>query len=184
MAKSATHTSRGAPGEQGTSQVQEAASAVQDKAVELKEQGRNQLGQALDRRTNETGTQARQMAQVIRESGERLRQQEDGVGQAAVVADGAADRIERLGEYLEQASGDELLRDVEDFARRRPWFIAGIGFAVGLAASRFLKASSERRYTGSKQFTGYTAPQGPDTMPSTGASYVDEPLSRESYSSG
>ena len=62
------------------------------------------------------------------------------------MTEGAADRIERFGGYLEQTSGDELLRDVEDFARRRPWMVAGIGLVVGLAASRFLKASSERRY--------------------------------------
>ena len=62
------------------------------------------------------------------------------------MTEGAAERIERLGGYLEQRSGDELLRDVEDFARRRPWMVAGAGLMVGLAASRFLKASSERRY--------------------------------------
>jgi hypothetical protein len=38
------------------------------------------------------------------------------------------------------------LRDVEEFARRRPWLVAGIGVVAGLAGSRFLKASSERRY--------------------------------------
>ena len=39
-----------------------------------------------------------------------------------------------------------MLHDAEDFARRRPWAVAGIGLIAGLAASRFLKASSERRY--------------------------------------
>jgi hypothetical protein len=71
---------------------------------------------------------------------------------------------------------------VEDFARRRPWLVAGIGFAVGLAASRFLKASSERRYTGSRQFTGYAVPTQIETRPpGTVGRYADEPLSRESY---
>ena len=54
--------------------------------------------------------------------------------------------MERLGGYLEQTNGDHLLRDAEDFARRRPWMVAGMGLVAGLAASRFLKASSERRY--------------------------------------
>ena len=43
-------------------------------------------------------------------------------------------------------NGDQLLRDAEEFARRRPWMVAGMGLVAGLAASRFLKASSERRY--------------------------------------
>ena len=39
-------------------------------------------------------------------------------------------------------------------ARQRPWMVAGLGLMVGLAASRFLKASSERRYD-SAQGNGY-----------------------------
>ena len=66
--------------------------------------------------------------------------------QVAGVTDAAAERVERLGAYLERVSGDELLRDAEDFARRRPWMVAGMGLLAGFAASRFLKASSERRY--------------------------------------
>ena len=85
------------------------------------------------------------MAQALRRSGEQLSNEGDGQ-QAAELAEGAADRIERLGGYLERTSGAELVRDVEDFARRRPWMIAGMGLVAGLAASRFLKASAERRY--------------------------------------
>jgi hypothetical protein len=35
---------------------------------------------------------------------------------------------------------------VEDFARSKPWAVAAGGLALGFAASRFLKASSSRRY--------------------------------------
>jgi hypothetical protein len=76
---------------------------------------------------------------------------QEGNETPARVAEQAADRIEQLGSYLESKRGDEMLRDVEDFARRRPWLVAGIGLAAGLAASRFLKASSERRYESSGQ---------------------------------
>lgn len=40
-----------------------------------------------------------------------------------------------------------MLQDVERFARERPWLVAGAAAAAGLIASRFLKASSERRFT-------------------------------------
>ena len=85
------------------------------------------------------------MAQALRQGVAQLRNQDEGQ-QVASIAEGAADRVERLGGYLERTSGDELLRDVENFARRRPWMVASIGFVAGIAASRFLKASSERRY--------------------------------------
>lgn len=133
--------------DQAKSELGDVASNVQEKAVELKEQGRGKLGETLDRRTTEVGGQALQAAQVLRQSGSQLRNQAEGNGQqVAHLADIAADRAQQLGGYLERASGDQLLRDAEDFARRRPWTVAGFGLVAGLAASRFLKASSERRY--------------------------------------
>ncbi|HWN22979.1 MAG TPA: hypothetical protein VNP93_13475 [Gaiellaceae bacterium] len=145
MSSTASDTGREGLVGQASSQVEDAAASVQQKAVELKHQGRSKLGETLDERTTQVGGQARQMAQVLRRSGEQLREQAEG-SQLVGVTEGAADRIDRVGGYLEQTSGDELLRDVEDFARRRPWMVAGLGLTVGLVASRFLKASSERRY--------------------------------------
>jgi hypothetical protein len=60
-----------------------------------------------------------------------------------------ANQADRLGDYLKGASGDRLLRDAEDFARRQPMLVAAAGLALGFAASRFLKASSSRRYESS-----------------------------------
>jgi hypothetical protein len=58
----------------------------------------------------------------------------------------AADGIDRIGSYLQQQTGDELLRDVERFVRRRPWLTAGVATIAGVALSRFLKSSSDNRY--------------------------------------
>jgi hypothetical protein len=165
---------------QASTQVQEAASTVQERTVELKERGKNKLGETLDQRTSEAGVQARKMAQALRRSGEQL-SHEDNAQQAAGLAEGAADRIERLGGYLERTSGAELVRDVEDFARRRPWMVAGIGLVAGLAASRFLKASSERRYGGSAQAGGGSSRYGYGVLPQSTGRPADEPLARESY---
>jgi ElaB/YqjD/DUF883 family membrane-anchored ribosome-binding protein len=178
MANTAERTDQEGLAGQASTQVQEAASTAQEKAVELKEQGKSKLGETLDQRTNDAGVQARKMAQVLRRSGEQLAN-EGGGQQAAGLAEGAADRIERLGGYLERTSGPELVRYVEDFARRRPWMVAGMGLVAGLAASRFLKASSERRYEGSAQ-TRASSRYG--VLPqSTGGRPADEPLARESY---
>jgi hypothetical protein len=166
---------------QASTQVQDAASTAQERAVDLKEQGKGKLGEKLDQRTNEAGVQARKMARALRRSGEQLSNEGNGQ-QAAGLAEGAADRIERLGGYLERTSGTELVRDVEDFARRRPWMVAGMGLVAGLGASRFLKASSERRYDGSAQAGGGSSRYGYGVLPqSTGGRSADEPLARESY---
>lgn len=63
---------------QASAQVQEAASTAQEKAVELKQQGKSELGETLDQRTNEAGAQARNMAQALRRSGEQLSNEGNG----------------------------------------------------------------------------------------------------------
>lgn len=47
---------------------------------------------------------------------------------------------------MKESDADRILRDVEDFARRQPWALAAGAFVVGLLGSRFVKASSSRRY--------------------------------------
>ena len=136
--------------EQAKSELADAASAVQDKSLGLKEQGRGKLGETLDRRTTEMGGQARQVANALRQTSSQMTAQPDHAGQqVGQAAEWVAGRVERLGGYLEHTNGDHLLREAGDFARRRPWMVAGMGLVAGLAASRFLKASSERRYESS-----------------------------------
>jgi ElaB/YqjD/DUF883 family membrane-anchored ribosome-binding protein len=130
--------------DQASAKVQDAAGIAQEKASELREQGSARLRDQFERRSSEAGSQVRSLAEALRRSGNDL--SNDGNAQAAQLTGQAADRIERLGTYLEQKSGDELMRDVEGFARRRPWMLAGLGVLVGVAAARFMKASSEQRY--------------------------------------
>ena len=166
--------------DQAKSELGDVASDVQGKAVELKDQGRGKLGETLDRRTSEVGGQARQAAEVLRQSSTQLASRgEPNTEQVTHLTDMAAEQVERFGGYLERVSGEELLRDAEDFARRRPWMVAGIGLVAGLAASRFLKASSERRYravtpAGSADRYSYSTrtPAGGAYQPATTAGVV------------
>jgi ElaB/YqjD/DUF883 family membrane-anchored ribosome-binding protein len=139
--------------EQAQSKVQEATSTAQDKASELREQGSQRLREQVDQRSTEVGQQIRSLAEQLRRSGTEL-EQSDGNSQAAQLTSQAADRLERLGSYLEQVSGDDVMRDIESFARRRPWALAGAGLLAGMAAARFMKASSEKRYGGGRVSQG------------------------------
>jgi ElaB/YqjD/DUF883 family membrane-anchored ribosome-binding protein len=128
---------------QASAKVEDAASLAQEKASELREQGSARLRDQLDERSTKVGSQVRSLAKALRRSGTDL--SNEGNGNASQLTTQAADRIERVGSYLEQKSGDELMRDVEKFARRRPWILAGLGMLAGVAAARFVKASSEQR---------------------------------------
>jgi hypothetical protein len=125
--------------------MQEATSVVQERGSELREQGSARLREQFDQRSTEVGSQVRSVAEALLRSGNDLGA--EGNGGAAELTGQAADRLERLGSYLEQKTGDDFMRDVEGFARRRPWMLAGLGLLAGVAAARFMKASSERRYS-------------------------------------
>lgn len=128
---------------------------------QLKEKGRTQFRDQIDERTSQAGGQVRSFADALRRTGSDMESQ-SGSEQATRIASGAADRLERVGGYLEGASGDDLLRDAERFARERPWLIAGAAAAVGFTISRLLKASSESRYDGN----GGQSLRGPSWTPS------------------
>jgi ElaB/YqjD/DUF883 family membrane-anchored ribosome-binding protein len=134
--------------ESAASAVQDAASTTQEKAIELRSRGADQLREQLDSRTTDAGRQTQEVARALRQSGQQLRN--DGKSQAAGITEGAADRVERLGQYLERVNGNELMDDAERFVRQRPWMVAGVALVAGLAASRMMKASSERRYATSQ----------------------------------
>jgi ElaB/YqjD/DUF883 family membrane-anchored ribosome-binding protein len=151
--------------DQASEKVQGAAASAQEKAAELREQGSARLRDQFDQRSNRAGSQVRSLAEALRRSGDDLRS--DGSAGGAQLAGQAAERIERLGGYLERKSGDELMRDVESFARQRPWMLAAMGMLAGVAAARFMKASSDDRYADYRRAGGqWTVPQG-----STGAGF-------------
>jgi ElaB/YqjD/DUF883 family membrane-anchored ribosome-binding protein len=145
--------------DQASAKVQDAASAAQEKASELREQGSARLRDQFDQRSNQAGMQVRSLAEALRRSGNELRT--EGNSNAAQLTGQAAGRIEQLGTYLEQKRGDELIRDIETFARRRPWMLAGIGMLAGVAAARFMKASSEQRYDGYRATSRQQRPTRP-----------------------
>jgi hypothetical protein len=141
-------TTAGAPYTEGTAQGasspgEQAKEKVQDTAQQAAGQARGQLRRQVDERSTQAGEQVSSTAADVRSVAQQLREQ--GKEQPAKLADQAADRVERLGGYLQRADGEAILRDVEDFGRKQPWAVMFGGLAAGFLASRFLKASSSRR---------------------------------------
>lgn len=140
MSSFGTTTTANGPG----SKTEQAAEQAKDKAQQGARQAKRTVRDQVDQRSTQAGERVATTAQDIRTVGEELRNQ--GKDQPAKLADQAAERAERLGDYLQRSDGDRILRDVEDFGRQRPWAVIAGGLALGFAASRFLKASSSRRY--------------------------------------
>jgi ElaB/YqjD/DUF883 family membrane-anchored ribosome-binding protein len=124
--------------------AQQAAASAQQKTQQVTGQARDRVRDQVDARSTQVGEQAESVARDVRSVGEHLRG--EGKSKPAELADKAATRVAELGDYLKRSDGDALLRDAERFGRERPWAVMAGGLALGIAASRFLKASSSRRY--------------------------------------
>jgi hypothetical protein len=125
-------------------QVRDKAQVAQDKARGALGQARGRLSDQVDQRSTQAGERVAGTASDVRSIAEELRNQ--GKDAPANLAEQVANQADRVGDYLKEASGDRLLRDIEDFARRQPMLVAAGGLVLGFAASRFMKASSSRRY--------------------------------------
>jgi len=140
---------------------------VKDKAQETAQQAtgraREQVRGQVDQRSTQAGEQIGTVASDVRSVSEELRKQ--GKDQPAKIAERAATEAEKLGDYLKRADADAILRDVEDFGRRRPWAVMAGGLAAGFLASRFLKASSSRRYASGLESSGRLPARRSDVTP-------------------
>jgi hypothetical protein len=120
------------------------AEQAKQKAQEGAQQAKRGLRDQVDQRSTEAGERVGTVANDARSVADELRRQ--GKDQPAKLAEQAAQRAESLGDYLQRSDSDTILGDIEDFGRKRPWAVIAGGLALGFAASRFLKASSSRRY--------------------------------------
>lgn len=124
--------------------AQEVAGEAQEKARDAAGKAQEGMRRQVEQRSTRAGEQVAGTAEDLRSVGEELRKQ--GKDTPAKLADRAAEQTEKVGSYLKEKGPDEMLHDVEDFGRQRPWAVLTGGLALGLVAARFLKASSRNRY--------------------------------------
>ncbi len=137
--------SGGSSGREGNSgqRSKEVARQGQQKASEYAEKGQEQAKSQIAQRKGEAAGQIEGIANALRQTGEQLHEQDQGsVGR---YAEQAADQAERFSGYLRDRDADQLVGDVEDFARQRPAVFLGGAFLLGAAAARFLKSSAGQR---------------------------------------
>jgi ElaB/YqjD/DUF883 family membrane-anchored ribosome-binding protein len=122
----------------------ELAERTQEKTRELQQQAGGRLRDQIASRSTQAGEQVLAVGNAIRQTSSQLRDQ--GQDAPARITDRAAQGLDSIGTYLVTSDPDRILADAEDFAARNPWAVAAGAAVVGFVASRFLKASSQRRY--------------------------------------
>jgi hypothetical protein len=92
----------------------------------------------LDAQRERAATGLGSMVEALRQSGRQLE------GQNATMAsyvNGAASQLDRFSQTIRERDVNEMVREVERFARQRPALFIGSAFSIGLLAARFLKSS-------------------------------------------
>src|SRR3954470_21022906 len=185
-ASSATYGGDGGVKEQAQEKAQEVREQAGEQMRKATGQARGRMREQVDQRSTQAGEQVHQHASDLRDVAQQLREQ--GKEGPAKIADQVADRAHSAGSWMKDSDGDQILADVEDFARSNPWAVAAGGLALGFMASRLLKASSSQRYEQRSPRTtagqlppagrttvappvGGTTPAPPPTTP-----VVDDPL--------
>jgi len=125
----------GSTSQQAQDQARQKVGQVTDQA---KQQATSRLSDQKQRASESLGS----VAQALRQTGQQLRDQDQGT--VAQYTDQAADQIERFSGFLRNRDVNDLVGEVERFARRQPALFLGGAFTLGLLGARFLKSSSDR----------------------------------------
>jgi ElaB/YqjD/DUF883 family membrane-anchored ribosome-binding protein len=153
--------------EQGKELVQEQTRAARGVAGQ-------KIGERVESGSKHVGDQLLDIVQGLTRTSDSLRA--EGKDQPAAVLEGITTRAQSVGNYLTQTRPERMLHDFEHFGRRKPWIAIAAGVAVGLASSRFLKASSSRRFEDLRT-QGYSSrgPWSPTPRGGAGGSYAMPP---------
>jgi predicted phage tail protein len=107
-------------------------------AQALKERARDRLEQGK----SGAADQAEAVAEAVDDTAERLRGQNESLAEYGHKISAA---VSGMAERLRNSSLDQLAADAQDFARRNPSVFVIGSIAVGVALSRFVKASAQGR---------------------------------------
>ena len=121
-----------APTQQQSSTRQDLSSA----GGQMADNARSMLEEQQRNAASGLGDFAGALRRAARESG-------GNASPASRIAEGAADRLQRVSDSLRNKDLDSLLRDTETFARQQPAAFIGAAALVGFLAVRFLKSSSQ-----------------------------------------
>jgi hypothetical protein len=149
-------TGTGASTSNMSGQAEELRRDAADQGGRLVDKARSSVRSAFEHQQNRTADSIGSVAQALHRAADELNQQNQGV--VARYTDTAADRIERFADSLRHRDVDDLVADVEGFARRQPELFIGGAVALGFLFSRFLRASGDR-YQRRQSTTGYSGYQ-------------------------
>jgi len=162
-----------------------AAEQVQRVGAEAKNQARNVAADVRDRVSGQAHTQNDKLVSGIRQTADQLDEMRGDRqdSPAATVVTRVADGGRQLADYLEKNGPEGVLREVQDFARRRPGAFLATALAAGFVVGRLGKgvAKADPNAGDSKPASDSFVSQ-PTQQPQSSQSFVaDYPVASTEY---
>jgi hypothetical protein len=124
--------------EQARQKIDEAKHQLSLRYERVRRDATSKASKAIDQQKGRVLGGIGDLAAAARAAAEELRNRNDET--VAGYAQGAADSLDRVRDYLGNASGKDLAREAAGVTRRQPEWVLGAAFVAGLGISRFLKA--------------------------------------------
>jgi hypothetical protein len=137
-------TSQTTPGtvDQAQDKIGEVAGQAQAAAGEMADQAKQQATSQLEAQKGRAVDSLVSVAHALRQTSQHLHeQQQDPVGG---YVEQAAERVERVTNYLRTRDVPQLVAETQDFARRQPGLFVAGAVALGFLGARFLISSGHR----------------------------------------
>jgi len=140
-AKQVAGQAKDAAGQAASDVKDTAAEQVQRVGAEAKTQARNVASDVRNRVTDQAHTQNDKLVSSIRQTADQLDEMRGDRqdSPAATVVTRVADGGRQLADYLDKNGPEGVLREVQDFARRRPGAFLATALAAGFVVGRLGK---------------------------------------------
>lgn len=133
-------------GEAGREVAGEAKEKARDVAHEATDRARDLVDQGRTQLRSQAQSQQQRLAGGLRTLGDELNQMASGSqdpGYASELVQRAGDATTRVADWFEDREPSSVLREVEDFARRRPGMFIAIAAGAGLVVGRLLRGMKD-----------------------------------------
>lgn len=140
--------------------VSETAAAAKEQAKRTAAQVGEQAKQTVDSRMSDVAHEIGSVADAVRQTSQDIGVESQTLSK---YGDRLAEQLEGISSYLNEKGVEDVLTDLQDFARRKPVVFLGGAFMLGIMAGRFVRSSGERynQYEGDQYMTGYTGDPEP-----------------------
>lgn len=121
--------------------VNETATIAKEQAKRAAAQVSEQAKATVDSRMTEVASELGSVATAVRQTSY------DVAGESETVArygEKIAEQLEGISSYLNEKGVEDVLTDLQDFARRQPAVFLGGAFMLGMVVGRFVRSSGDR----------------------------------------